>query len=1360
MARQIDTTQVPEDNERQPLGPLRLLPRDMTDTAEQVDLALKQTPSSYYDRLELLEDPISILGGRQGLQAAKTRVGVMPDMVSLVEEFHGHVGKALLKQAIPSMPKDRIDLIANLPGFDQLEAKLVVWKTRIMPRTPGVTYFLEKATQHLYYQEGGDFVDRREYKGFVFRIDIRGFTESVARRGAKATSQTYAEHFFKPLFEILRSYPGIKFMKTIGDEVILTSTEITEQQAIDFSAILTSRLTGVEAHIGIGNEQFSTTITPEGQLVIQGPAMEDALEAQEISKNTPPEGLKKVYLSAIDNGIVTIPIDSHPPLPAAPTHSAMHFFKGLALQRLEAVFQREPEHLLESLDRHITKQMALVASTMPQTSIEMERTTERRATSLYLKAPNINGTSEEALIKWEKEAKQIAEKYQSSVLFIDVTSKTKVAIIIFGAQGSTPFDQEERASQCANELTTTYHGSVAGIETGDILISSMEGSIETYANCVNISARLVYTNDSKKAQGDGTIQPIRLGPNAAARFRRQGIKVGTDESIVNLQIKGIEGRVPIKTGTSLRIAETVEGYIRQDIVEALVSHIEGHETGAHINVSGDPGIGKTRAISVTGKKLRESLEMAVAELPRYHNKHKSYDGIAKVLEELFPTEDDLLAWSESQGIGETQMELWRTIFREVQGVQNPKLTQDINSTKEQIRKLLQQIGKTAVICPNFRELDNVSKEILQESQITLITTGAETAEAHHQAKGISQEEALKIVASKLEIGASLLPQEIADFIGENEAGHNPLLVEALAEALIETGALTRDPLAFNKEKAESIPTHANVKEFQLDHVRDKIRTIEGDAMSLLKTAVMFGGFSLTEFDILRPILPAHAIQVLEEERILTQNGSIKFLQPFFVEIGRTLPETRLDLEEAKLKELLLRKHCLPNGLQVPRYFEAMESIGLGLSTEVVSTIKNHSNELINKERAIEAMDITEQFISTLPAQLPIETLNEGTLNHIAQIAVNRVKAKITLGRSTVDDMRETQELFAQYRKSERGTKALGQLEGELIDLKCKAAYTAQRTDDLIEAVNELMTFYTENPPTGQNLLVIPAAISLRKAQKYYRIAGQEGLTLDERREHMKQAMRELRFAMPATRMRSYLSDEIKKFKVAADNYDIFSLRNRDPEREAQHIAEAQQLLNPESVKREDLYYIGLALIRSLAMKGDIEEAQQTAQNNLQTAKERCYTDIALKTLNYLLNVIQIKGEKAAGNDTLQGINILMNENEEAYSELIQIQSELSSRDLEGASTTILTSIDTNLGSLTEALKLLEANPWLIANNTMLAFNLLETTRSRLEELRKFAEEHPQAKATKIDEFTKATTELDELLPYMETLITENAIGVA
>ncbi|KKT20465.1 MAG: hypothetical protein UW03_C0003G0001, partial [Candidatus Peregrinibacteria bacterium GW2011_GWA2_43_8] len=858
------------------------------------------------------------------------------------------------------------------------------------------------------------------------------------------TARNFGETFFEPFFETIRYFPKVKFIKTIGDEIICVCENPENNEDIRFAETLSRNLinAGKRSHIGIGRGKYTITKTPYGKVVVEGPASDQALSAQDGHKKH--GGDVSIYL---DNGQKT---EGYPTPESVtlgePPPSAIHFFKNT----------RPPNDMTRLIDE-VKKQMAVVASTITPAAVQLEEPTERRATSIYIKTPAKSG---DTILTWERYLESLADQFDAKVLHIEIEKGEKRAIVILGAQGSSPFKQEERLARFVNRLTEEL-GEVLQIGTESGRILTPDTLTADISDAINVTARLGHATTANIPEGidigERTMGRIRIGRNAkerleTARISPRGIKI---EGPLNLRRIGVH---QVTTCDSFELPETPPFTASESEVINLVETISTLTAGKHIHLEGETGVGKHSILRETA--IRTNKYMIVTD---EYQEDIPFRGISEILRKLFPSKEDFESWMEKMGIAANQQKIWASIYKEL--AEKSKIPTEPTTVENELTTILNLIENLGIACPNIHKMDEYSQKILYRARIILISTGktGNTCDTF-KIRGVTSEEITSTIQNILQIETEPdihLINYIQREIPETNGRRNPTLVRALLSDLLKASAINKGSAAFDESKAAEITVRATMTEFQEGIVREKTQEVEKSepARKLLKILVAIGAeCSIKELAKIAGTNITVPLRMLYRNEILEPGPPpLRFKNSFFAQTAIALDNLKPTPNEIDEIEINAR-----TGTDTPeKYVQICERLDLTSRPAVIETVISHVKTLTAKGELTRATYLLERFLKSIrEPQDPSQILDAYLL---------LIENNLTIGR----DNKEALSRAASLPQSQAQKIAL-------LKLTCKVHYANK---DINLATASLEKLSREVPESDIELRIYTASLHFHKSDE-------------------------------------------------------------------------------------------------------------------------------------------------------------------------------------------------------------------------------------------------------------------------------------
>ncbi|MFA6528959.1 MAG: hypothetical protein WCT46_05480, partial [Candidatus Gracilibacteria bacterium] len=981
------------------------------------------------------------------LRTAETEIAKSKMVAATMEREKCDLTMALIKLRLPFLSDKQAEALKETPTFiNKIRPLLILFEYRFLNRIPGLVYLLEEATKTL---NGEKFNGTRKYTGTVIRIDIAEFSKSTREEGEGPTAERLGNKFYPHLYDVLRRFPGIKFIKSIGDEVICVSETANESELNAFMQAVAQRTKtdGVGTHTGIAQGDFEITITPGGKVVINGEASERALAAQKESKriqSVEGETTSRIFWNKNEIEQIEIP-EEDIVLPDPPIESAINFCRNLQNRATLTQLATNPE----TLEKEIRAQMSMLAATITDYALKSETPVEREATVLALNTTPQEG---EDVFKWEKRMEEMAEKYGGKVIYIDFHKDKKAEVIIaFGTRGSDQFHKEERALKCANELAKAETNCRIGIESGSIYISD-SGRAGEVSDAINRAVRFANHEDPQ--------HKIRIGEETTKKC-----KLANDTyNQIDVTIKHVKEPQSITTCDEVQISSEEQGYTRTKESRDLAAQIGAKlgETTTHFDITGEIEMGQDGILQETARILEEEHRLTAVKLGRHHDRHRSYSSIGQLLTTLFGERESFEAWAEKQGLDESQRGLWTNLYMELEGISEPRILNTPEVAKGELTAILKRLN-LCVTCERFDSLDALSQEILKESPKVLITTKGNETNNSYKLEGLSAEEAADIAIDRLKIPAGINTSELR----RNLSGHfkanlrtvkgrkyNLTMVRIVTEELLKSGALQVGTNSFNKALAQSKQNQELslfLRAFVTKQIEDFINNHpESEAISFLKRAMLMENCQDDQLvDVIGQDGWERQKRNLVEAGILEDSEGIVFSYGFFPEIGRTLRTGRNELmpdEKAEI-EMSARSSTGFNQESFPfsRYLTICERMGIALTPEVIEATATHAKEGMNRNQVLATMDTCQQFLET---NREIHAVAPAQVGNLLSIHFNLIWSKILLGLEIEDDIKRAEGFVDQIGNPPEGE--LG-----ILDLKFRKASKGKDIKEMRENLEKM-----------------------------------------------------------------------------------------------------------------------------------------------------------------------------------------------------------------------------------------------------------------------------------------------------------------
>jgi len=1180
---------------------------------------------------------------------AEREIREVPEIQEAMAEEGSSLYKGVLKLRLPFI-EDRQAFIQS-EAFREIWPLLAVYERFIKTRVNGLSYLLNLASQHYYYdQEQGRRVstEPQKFNGSVIRIDLARFSERTHKDGAEETSGYLETNFYPTLFEVLRVFPNVKFLKTIGDEVICVSEDDGTAEHIQCAQSLKDAFAkkDIPVHIGVSNSEYTVQVTKiGGHIVVSGSAYDEAGLAQKESKKAAGGVSDNIFIYAgqDQDTLAEGPIDytSSRPIPKRSALEIFQLIPGEVMREFLAHSDSDPVMQGEILKEEMLRVLALAACTITEQALRLEHPKERRATCLCIKAP---ANPDESIDAWEASLEDIARKYNGKVVHPEMSNEEKMGIIAFGA-GTSQIMQEERAALCANDLCTRHQDATVGIECGEIYLSDTSRTPEL-SDALNEAVRLTYAGQSSVIDPTGTerLGRIRLGPQATSKFTRAKITVETgDNSAVDFRLKGFESPQRTVTCDGFKTRTPNTAHAGKGDVENIVSMAEdalkrmkqGNDGDTRIHINGPSGIGLTETMTAVATEYR-SISPNIVLLSQYRLKYKSYSGICEIVDGIFQSTEDFNAWAKQNAANERQTETWTTLYEELNGTRPPAILISTDRATTEINAILGKFQDLAIVCPNFDQMDEVSRDILLKAPVLLITTGqAENGTIEHTLEGLDLDEALVVVARRLKVDeiqpGHQLARHITEHAPKTAAGkYIPGIVEAMIDQLIATGALTSGAVNFDSSKAPSADRETDVEELLDDLVTDRIDRVSGNihAMHLLKVALACGDCERGSLIAAVPEAEDHLGTLQEHHIVEAQNGSVRFCQGFFAKQARKRRELELDGGEKKQLEQNLR------AAPMPTYLRVCGNIGLALNQPVVDFVCENIEQSIRAGNLLAAVDTCSQFTTISHGEtaeaINANTLEEDLLTKVLSTHFALIETKCTIGRNAEADIEGIEALIDTMHESDFKHR----MKGQLLNLKCLSAFRTSAKDLLAARTTELETHY-QGAEAGREETAI---IGLRKAQLLYDKAGDQSQDKQLRIQQAEEGLRLLAEIETAS-ISKPLARDIGLFALRLRGYKVIALEGPTAETVDHLAAELTTKMDTGDVESEEALAITPYLAQGLAMTGRIRGATEITEKNIEVATRNGFTKALANNLNFLMNIKHQEGLGQIGKIT--GIKIAL-----------------------------------------------------------------------------------------------------------------------
>lgn len=1294
-----------------------ILPPDLeSELAEWQDRLAARRPSdkqeNYEEWLIDLKSPEQFLTNTEDVEQM---VSGFKRVRRKLVEVDRNLDKALLRLRLPSLEESEEDLILKSAEWPETRELLLLFESRFIPRIPGIVYLLKRANDYLY--RGKLFVGMEECEGFVDIIDARGFTKLTLSEGESVSSRSLSSGLYGPTFDALERSQGELLADTAADALITVRDGGDRESHLRFLANAASKLR-IPCHITAGAGPFIMGITPGGKLLVLGEAFELADKAQGISRREFGDCYNSKIILINENGEVEYlevsELSGETPLPE---HSAIHFFKDMDLTEFKRDFAQYPARLLEG----IRQQMALMAAPMSREALQSKETVERSAISLYIQSPAGEEDGRKGYIetvRWERQLRVLGKKYNAKIKTVSLSGGKKSGILIFGAQGSSQVNKEERSARCVNELLISDPLVQIGIKQGPIHISNMgemdiSGVQEVVSDAVNGSQRLATLR-----LAGGLARRIRIDEATYELFKQRGILLA-DETKKEVDLRSY-GSLNVCFGEGFDI-RGISTYVRDDKVEEVVSLIKYSPTGSsrRFNLTGGFGEGEEAVLMAAVQRLQAECGMQLVLLPEYHDR-RSYSGIREVLRKVFSNDKEFEDWMDKTRVPAGQREFWKMLFAELNRPQEEwLLLANPDYARPELVSMLRYLGEGfGVACLRWGQMDRVSREILLDSDVALLAVGCEEAGEKVDFGKISLEEVRRVTAFYLQVEVEDLEGSpiitALSNLASQEGEFNLSVVEILLRNWLNQGVVSQGSTVFRKEV--DIKKRVPQLENMVIHYYDQLKT--ASARTLFCIALVLGNFSYEELRVAaNPPVRNFDASVLEliEAGIFQRDGAA-FAEPFFVAAGRQIQELKVERRHALQVRNNMGAKSGRNKVFLSQYLEACGQMGVIGTRPVFRKVLSKMEKSFKTERLLEVMDIGQQFTSW---ELETEQFKELDFRQILSIYRMLIEAKIMLGENVEGDLVKAFGFVESIPNDMR--KNLFDSIGCLFDLKVEAFYKANRdVESHWRAVSDLEKHFEvgKQPRDSSEGMII-----LHKAKLAYRQADASG----PREARLASIDRALGFlqAISPLNAEPFDSDVCRLF-LQAKGYRLLDLgESQDPEFLRKYIGGVQEFLsgqnNASSQQQEANLQLKLFVARAYMVPPnapiDIEAGERKARQIIDEAAAHHFRDAGLKGYNYLINVPEIKGGGLLARGEYQAAYDEFGRMEQMLLEMKALAAPL--RDQESVAGTLLAS------ELTWAFALIEQYNCLEKLEKPTAM-VLHKLKKEWEEILNFQKEHPRA----------------------------------
>ncbi len=1220
--------------------------RGLADTASVsvITQTTPEEPDNYEDWIGHLEKPAHFL---TDMHEAEGIVRELKRVKRKLDAVDDNLDKALLRLRFPLLDEVQEAQVLESAEWPEMRELLLLFELRFIPRIPGIVYLLQRANDYLY--RGKSFVGMDDCYGFLDIYDAKGFTAATMTVGASASARNLADGLYGPTFDALESREGTEvLLATAGDALVvgraidLEGGELegtVREQHLRFIANVARGLR-VPCHVTSGFGRYGVVVTPGGELVVFGEAVDRSELGQGMSKDAEEEVANSRMIVCGPDGSEILGVTEHACSTPVNDISQIHFFEGMEEGDFKDNFAAEgPEFLLNGM----RQQMALMAAPMSREALQSKETVERSAISLYIQAPSeARGQAGcyAEILKWEDQLKSIAKKYNARVKGPTVGNGKKSGILIFGAQGSSQINKEERSALCANELLELEPEGQIGLKEGAIHISNMgEGAVsgvqEVISDAVNGSQRLatVYLEDGQTAR-------IRMDRATYELFRARGIVMdeGREED-VELRTYG---QVEVCLGEGFKM-EGVSSYLRENKVEEVVTLVSEADPEAkrQWNLAGEFGTGRAAVLYESVRRLQSVHGMQMAVLPEHHDR-SSYAGFRQVLDSVFATPEEFKNWLDKSDAPPGQRALWEILFQELHADQQELyLLSNPEYARPELAGLLRALGQNfGVACPGWGQMDRVSREILLDSEIILLAIDCPAAGETVKFGDIEVAEVIGILSFHLEMPAaqvwtSGIMRTLRKMV-EVGGAYNPMTVEVLVKDWLRQGILTKGTVNFDAGKVDRARRVPRL-EHMVTYYADKLK--RASSRTLLGIALALGSFSLDELRVasMPPISEfGEAATELQNTGIFV-SGGIGFSQPYFVPTGRHLQELMPSRGHAVMVERNMRNALRRGHFEFDKYLEACGCIGMSTSRSVIGKVIERMEGGGGGQSLLRVMDTGQQFMDLGISAEAVKRFRVEDFSVILRIYNRLIEAKLVLGEDVEGDLGQALALKEQI--PEEMEKDLFEDAGRLLDLRAEAIYKANRDlEGHAEAVEALGEHYERGGEIGavpDNPSLAAGSILLHQAKLAYRQADNHGEDMPTRISHIDGAICLLGDKLGPLQIEPFDSD-VQRLLLQSKGHRLLDLiKCTDRDELTGYIGEVRGFLtdqpaNGGSEQQEANLQLALFLARAYMLPRDnpidIEQAERVARKIIEQARSSNFRDAGLKGYNYLMNAPEIKAE--------------------------------------------------------------------------------------------------------------------------------------
>ncbi|MBT5016536.1 hypothetical protein HN748_00125 [Candidatus Peregrinibacteria bacterium] len=1187
-----------------------------------VSETIPDVPYNYEDWLVYLERPDQFL---TNMAETEEEVRELKRVKRKMLEVNDDLDRALIRLRLPFLDGEAEENLLQSSEWPEIRELLLLFESRFIPRIPGIVCLLERANNHLY--KGKPFVGVEERYGFVDVVDAMGFTEDTILRGASASSRSLSEGLFQPTFDALERADGERLIQIAGDALVpvrqVESLEDERKNHLGFMANVACGLK-VPCHITIGEGRFMEIVTPSGKLLILGEAFDRAEAVQGLSKDGINVGDNSIIIFFDEKGdIHYLEVDDYLDERSLPDDSQIQFFMGADTDEIK----NDPAVILDGVRR----QMALTASPMSFEALQSKETVERSAISLYAQAPIESDNPDEypqEIFKWEKQLMQLAQKYNAKVKFFTLNGGKKSGILIFGAQGSSQINKEERSARCANELLGFYPTSQIGLKQGAIHVSNMgekdvSGVQELVSDAVNGSHRLATCLG---------VPGIRMDQTTYELFKQRGILIVEEKSEeIELKTYGLQ---TVLVGLGFEIEE-IDSYVREDKVEELVGLVSGADVNSvrQWNLTGEFGAGQVSVLQAAAQQLQSEHGMQIVVLSEHHD-HSYYSGLRQVFSSIFADIEEFSDWLEKTGAPAGQVEIWKMLFGELVGGEEIFLLNHFDYAKPELANLLSFFGENfGVACPHWAGMDGVSQDVLFDSEVIVIGVDCEAAPESVNFENVPLAEALKIVAFYLEvpiqeIGYSEVAHALVQLVSDM-GSYNPMVLEVLIKDWLREGVVMVGSTEFVWDRLD-LDRKVSQLENIVSHYSDQLKRMA--SRTLLGIALAMGEFSEEELRLAAsPPIQDFEPLLLELQQVgIFRDGEVAFRESYFVTTGRQIQELRVERRYADVVERNLRRAVSEDQIPFEKYLRTCGNMGIGWTRPVLQASFSQLKEAFQAQNLFEVMDIGQQILE-IEDEEALKGFELIDFSELLQLFNYLIETKIILGESVEQELELALKIVGFIPAKMK--KDLFADVARLLGLQTEAMY---RSNSDLEAHGQAVADLKMHFDRGFKFRKFPfitGVLALYDAKLAYRRA--DSPEEKNKLSYIDKAIVGLGSLDPVG-IEPFDSD-VKRFRLQAEGYRLLELGESQELGNVQvYIRKVTEFLDSQedvesSHQKEANMQLALFLARAfMAPKAEpisLAEGERVSRKIIKRAKENHFRDAGLKGYGYLIDVPKIRGGK-------------------------------------------------------------------------------------------------------------------------------------